>query len=87
MPRGTPFSITLMTNLSSGYILIEFESTAGRSYTVLYADNPGFTNQLAAQPSIVAPADRVQWIDDGPPKTVSRPASVSSRFYRVIQNP
>jgi len=53
---------------------------------VLYADNSSFTNELAAQPAIVAPADRVQWIDDGPPKTVSPPASVSSRFYRVIQN-
>jgi len=84
---GAPFSITLVTNLPSGNILIEFVSTAGRSYTVRYADNSTFTNELAAQPSIVAPADRVQWIDDGPPKTVSRPASVTSRFYRVIQNP
>jgi uncharacterized repeat protein (TIGR01451 family) len=86
VPGGTPFSITLVTNLPSGHILIEFQSTAGRAYTVLYADNSSFTNELAAQPAIVAPADRVQWLDDGPPKTMSRPASVSYRFYRVIQN-
>lgn len=86
-PGGTPFLITLVTNLPNGDILIEFPSLPGRSYTVLYSTNPGFTNELAAQPSIIAPADRVQWIDDGPPKTVSRPASVSERFYRVIQNP
>ncbi len=85
-PGGTPFSITLITNLSSGHILIEFKSSPGGSYTVLYADNSSFSNELAAQPAIVAPADRVQWLDDGPPKTVSPPAGVSSRFYRVIQN-
>ena len=86
-PGGAPFLITLVTNLPNGDILIEFPSLPGLSYTVLYSTNPGFTNELAAQPPIVAPADRVQWIDDGPPKTVSRPASVSARFYRVIQNP
>jgi len=86
-PGGTPFLITLKTNLPNGDIIIEFPSVLGQRYTVLYSTNPGFTNELAAQPSIIAPADRVQWIDDGPPKTVSRPASVSARFYRVIQNP
>jgi uncharacterized repeat protein (TIGR01451 family) len=85
-PAGTPFDITLITNLSSGDILIEFKADIGRTYTVLYSTNAGFSNEMSAQPSIVAPADRVQWLDDGPPKTVSRPASVSSRYYRVIQN-
>jgi uncharacterized repeat protein (TIGR01451 family) len=86
-PGGEPLVITLVTNLAKGDILIEFASVPGQRYTVLYSADPSFTNGLAAQPPIVAPADRVQWIDDGPPKTVSRPASVGSRFYRVIQNP
>ena len=86
LPGGTAFNITLVTNLPSGSIMIEFQSAAGRSYTVLYSDNSSFTNALAAQPPIVAPADRTQWIDDGPPKTISRPASLSARFYRVMQN-
>jgi uncharacterized repeat protein (TIGR01451 family) len=86
-PTGEPFLITLVTNLPNGDILIEFPSVAGQRYTVLYSGYPGFSNEFAAQPPIVAPADRVQWIDDGPPKTISRPASVGSRFYRVIQNP
>jgi uncharacterized repeat protein (TIGR01451 family) len=85
-PSGTPFEITSVRNLPSGSLLIEFPSVPGRSYTVLYSDNAGFTNALAAQPPIVAPADRVQWIDTGPPKTVSAPASVTSRYYRVLQN-
>jgi hypothetical protein len=35
----------------------------------------------------VAPANRVQWIDDGPPKTVSHPTNAMARFYRVRLNP
>jgi hypothetical protein len=80
-------NITLVTNLVGGGVLIEFASVPGRSYTVLYSDNSSFTNALAAQPAIVAPADRVQWIDNGPPKTVSHPLNSSARFYRVRLNP
>jgi uncharacterized repeat protein (TIGR01451 family) len=86
-PAGTPFAITLLTNLPDGRLLIEFQSIPGRSYTILYADNPQMTNSLAAQPVVIAPADRVQWIDDGPPGTVSAPTNVSSRFYSVLLNP
>ena len=80
-------NITLITNLVSGGVMIEFESIPGRNYTVLYSDNSSFTNALSAQPAIVAPADRVQWIDNGPPKTASHPVNSSSRFYRVLLNP
>jgi uncharacterized repeat protein (TIGR01451 family) len=86
-PAGAPFAITLVTNLPGGRLLIEFQSIPGRSYTIIYADNPQMTNALAAQPVVVAPADRVQWIDDGPPVTVSAPTNVSSRFYSVLLNP
>ncbi|MGO9585669.1 MAG: hypothetical protein ACLP2Y_05700 [Limisphaerales bacterium] len=44
------------------------------------------TNWLMAVPSIVAPANRTQWIDYGPPATVSAPNS-GNRFYRVFLNP
>ena len=87
IPPGTPLQVTRMVALPGGSILVEFVSVPGRSYTILYSDNLAFTNSLAAQPPIVAPADRVQWIDDGPPKTVSAPANVTNRFYRVLLNP
>jgi len=86
VPTNAPPTITSQS-LTAGGFLIEFQSIPGRSYTILYADNTSFTNALVAQPAVVAPADRVQWIDNGPPKTISKPASVSSRFYRVILNP
>ncbi len=86
VPTSSSPIITSM-QLTAGGFLIEFQSIPGRSYTILYANDMSFTNALAAQPAIVAPADRVQWIDNGPPKTISTPANAGSRFYRVLLNP
>jgi len=85
LPQGVPVGITQVVLLPTGEVLIEFSATSGRSYSVLYGDDVNFTNGRAAQPSLVAPADRVQWIDYGPPETLSRPASAQARFYRVIE--
>lgn len=87
VPATTPPNILKVLATPSGGVLIEFQSTPGRSYTVVYSDSSDFSNPLAAQPHVVAPADRVQWIDEGPPKTISRPADAASRFYRVVENP
>ena len=38
-------------------------------------------------PPITAAANRVQWLDDGPPKTESKPIGPASGFYRIIQLP
>lgn len=86
-PTGTNgvFDITRIIATNS-IVLIEFQSIPGRSYTVLYSDNMSFSNALAAQPAIIAPADRTQWIDDGPPKTISAPTNAASRYYRVLLN-
>jgi uncharacterized repeat protein (TIGR01451 family) len=82
--NGT-FNITRVVALANGNLLIEFQSILGRSYTIQYSgDAVSFTN---SQPPVIAPADRVQWIDEGPPKTVSKPASAGLRFYRVLLNP
>jgi uncharacterized repeat protein (TIGR01451 family) len=87
-PGGTNgvFSITRAVLLRDGTLLIEFPSVLGASYSVIYSTNVDFSNPLIAQPNIIAPADRVQWIDAGPPKTLSPPDSETSRFYRVRRN-
>jgi len=87
-PAGAPLPAPAprIVILAPDSILIEFPANPGATYTVLYRDSSILSNEMAAQPAIAAPADRVQWIDQGPPKTVSRPASASARFYRVIQN-
>ena len=79
--------ISRILPLSNGYVLIEFPSTAGKTYTVVYSDNASFSNAKIAPPSVVAGANRKQWVDYGPPTTWSVPSTVPARFYRVIQNP
>jgi len=73
--------------LNSGSVLLEFASTPGQTYIIAYRDNSISAEEMAAQPSIVATGNRAQWIDDGPPKTVSSPGVTGARFYRVIQAP
>ena len=74
-------------SLGTNGMLIEFDAILDRSYTILYSADATFTNPITAQPPITAPANRVQWIDHGPPKTISHPASGGMRFYRVMLNP
>ncbi len=84
---STNLNISRIVRLPSGNMLIEFPSTLGQAYTVVYSDNVLFSNAMIAPPSVIAPADRVQWIDYGPPTTVSAPTNSNARFYRVFQNP
>jgi uncharacterized repeat protein (TIGR01451 family) len=90
-PAATSFStninITRIVKLSNGNMLIEWAAIANRTYTVVYSDNVSFSNALMAPPSIMAPANEAQWIDYGPPTTISAPTSSSVRFYQVFLNP
>jgi uncharacterized repeat protein (TIGR01451 family) len=83
---GPPFGFTQVVRMPDGGVLIEFESTLGTNYTVVYSSSANFTNAMMALPSVVAPANRVQWIDEGPPETVSAPTNSAARFYRVLRN-
>ena len=87
-PTGTngTFSITRTVLLSDGNLLIEFPSVLGANYSIIYSTNADLSDPLIAQPNVIAPADRVQWIDNGPPKTVSIPSS-GARYYKVILAP
>ncbi|MBM3847746.1 MAG: DUF11 domain-containing protein [Verrucomicrobia bacterium] len=73
--------------LSASEVLVEFTAVEGRRYSMLYSDSPGFTVYRAVQPSFIAPGSRVQWIDGGPPKTISPPTASPARYYRVLQLP
>jgi len=84
---STNINISRIVELANGNMLIEWPSISNRTYTVVYSDNVSFSNAMIAPPSIVAPANRTQWIDYGPPTTVSAPTNTTARFYRVYQNP
>ena len=71
--------------LVGGRFLIEFSATPGSRYAVQYSSD--IIIWKTANPVITAPANRVQWYDDGPPKTESKPSMVGSRFYRVMALP
>jgi len=83
---GTVIPINYFTNdVSGSRFLIEFSATPGRRYAVQYSSD--MVSWKTAVPVITAPVNRVQWYDDGPPKTESRPTDAGSRFYQVIQLP
>ena len=90
---STNVNITRIIKLTNGSpliigsMLIEFPSLTNRTYTVVYNNDLSSTNWLIAPPSIIAPANQTQWIDYGPPTTVSAPPNSSNRFYRVFLNP
>jgi len=84
---STNVNISRIVKLPNGHMLIEFPSTLGKEYTVVYSTNVMFSNAMIAPPAIIAPANEVQWIDYGPPTTPSEPVNSPARFYRVYQNP
>jgi uncharacterized repeat protein (TIGR01451 family) len=86
LPAGSNVTLT-RTNLTlaPGIVLIEFPSTLNRQYTIAYMDGGVGSNWMVVQPRVTAPGSRVQWIDDGPPATISKPIG-GSRFYRAIAN-
>jgi hypothetical protein len=81
---GSTLAIDRNVQFENGRFLIEFFATQGRQYAIQYSSD--MATWKTATPAITAPSNRVQWYDDGPPKTESKPTT-GSRFYRVIQLP
>lgn len=76
-------AVTKLAVLSSGDILVEINSTPGTTYVVDYSNDA--QSWIRASGSITAVSNRLQWIDNGPPKTQSHPSTVGSRFYRFVE--
>ncbi|HTH46641.1 MAG TPA: choice-of-anchor D domain-containing protein, partial [Candidatus Limnocylindria bacterium] len=83
-PAGIIIAIDRSVRLDSGRLLIEFSTTPGHVYAIQYSSN--LTNWVTVIPSVTAPSNKVQWYDDGPPKTESKPIT-GSRFYQVVEMP
>lgn len=96
LPDWTPPKASRFTNslnirrilrLANGNWMIEFPSIEGAAYSIVYSSDASFSDAKIAPPSIVAPANVMQWIDYGPPATVTASSNAPARFYRVFQSP
>jgi microcystin-dependent protein len=81
MTDGTGLAIERSEILQGGEVRIEFSAIVGRTYRIDYSHDLNIWHQ--AQTSVVADAVHEQWLDQGPPGTLSHPSSVSRRYYRV----
>lgn len=86
-----PTSVIVNTNATrivDGKFFAEFLTETGRTYYVQY--NNSLTNATGwktSLPPLRGTGARVQWVDSGPPRTESNPATNQMRFYRVIVLP
>ncbi|MEO8616062.1 MAG: Calx-beta domain-containing protein [Luteolibacter sp.] len=74
--------VTRNQMLSNRDYLIEIASIPGAVYAVEYSHDLAVWTRVV--PTITAPANRLQWIDNGPPKTTSHPSAVPNRYYRFV---
>jgi hypothetical protein len=78
--EGVSLAIDRALRREDGSVLIEFTAEPGATYQVQYLSNWPW---LTCPGTIRAAGNRVQWIDNGPPKTLSHPSGAPSRMYRV----
>lgn len=81
-PATEGISVTRMMTLPGGDQLIEIASIPGATYAIEYA--PETSGWIRVTPLVTAASQRLQWIDNGPPKTRSHPSTVPRRFYRFV---
>src|SRR5258708_14634555 len=85
---GTGRHIDRGVMLPDKTFLIEFTSVSNRIYYIQYRASLTDTNGWkTAQPAITGNGSKVQWIDNGQPKTESPPASASMKLYQLIELP
>ncbi len=78
--NGTVLNVDLrVVRKSPTGLLIEFLTEKDKSYTIEYSKDMGvWTPSL---PPVIGTGQRIQWLDQGPPKTATFPGG--SRFYRI----
>jgi hypothetical protein len=85
---GTPIAIgTSDRYYTNGAFYVRFPTEAGRTYYVQYTSDVVEPVWKTALPPITGTGGWVVWLDNGPPKTDSKPKDATSRFYQVRQAP
>ncbi len=82
-PDGLAAGLQPRATLSAGNVLLEFNSTVGKSYYIQYTANLA-ASWTTVLPKIEGTGNRIQWIDNGPPKTDAHPSAASIRLYRIL---
>jgi hypothetical protein len=83
---GVPQKIARMVELKAdNTFLLEFSTLLNRSYAVQYSSD--LVQWKTVVPTVTGNGSRVQWIDNGAPKTESAPSAAEKRFYRVVLLP
>lgn len=82
---GTPITILPeWTKFTAGGMYIQFLTQAGRTYYVQYKANVTDAAWKTVFPSMTGTGGWVVWLDNGPPKTESKPADATMRIYQVL---
>jgi hypothetical protein len=81
-PIGVTFNLQPRVRLAGGDVLLEFNSEADQNYYIQYSSEPQVWR--TALPKVVGTGNRIQWIDNGSPKTENHPSTVTSRLYRIL---
>ena len=87
VPAGTPQAVRRppVVLAPDNALLIDFATVKGATYYILYKDDLASTNWDVAQPPVMGTGYAAQWVDDGPPKTMSPPSAVPQRYYEVLK--
>ncbi|MBL9169972.1 MAG: DUF11 domain-containing protein [Verrucomicrobiales bacterium] len=83
--EGVAIDVSRTVVLSPNRFLLEFVCEPGKVYQVQYSDDGQTWSR--AQPIVRAVNTRLQWLDDGPPKTDTAPSETPMRLYRVFTVP
>lgn len=83
-PQTSPpggLAVDRVAPVTGGGILVEFTAVPGRSYMLQYSSHG--MDWIDSPIPVRAAGTRVQWIDQGPPRTLTPPTAENQRFYRV----
>jgi hypothetical protein len=82
-PSGSTQGISPRLALANGNCLLEFSTTLGTTYYIQYSSD--LITWKTALPAVMGNGTKVQWIDNGPPRTETKPTEGLGRFYRLVE--
>ena len=82
---GTFVHIGRIVPFTNGTILLNFTTLSNRQYFIEYSTNLLTWN--TSLPGLTGGGGVQQWLDDGPPLTLSHPTNAPCRYYRLLLLP